>query len=295
MLIANYINGNATVNLYSDGTRVIEYDDILSLDMALNIDIRVSTKCAFGAKADGTPGFCNFCHESALQNGKECEYLYLRDKLYGLPRGVELAIGANKLTDNLFEFLWWAELSGFICNVTINQGHIKRDFDLVKKAIEIGSIKGLGISYRSGLEWNIPQEILDYPNTVFHVIAGIDTFAEVEALAAKGVKKILVLGEKNFGFNLGNVDLESRNHKEWFWWIHRLFNQFQVVSFDNLGLEQLRIQRFFTGQDWAVFNQGEHSFYINAVDGYYAPSSRSDNKTDWNTMSIKEYFQSIDK
>jgi len=290
-MLQNYKNGNADVSIYDNGSRVIEYADTLELDYPLNIDIRVMTKCAFGEKPDGMPGFCSFCHESAKQNGSECDYLTLRDKLYDLPKGVELAIGANELTDNLFEFLWWAKCEGFICNVTINQGHLRRDLDLIKKAIEIGTIKGLGISYRGGLKWDVPQEILDYSNTVFHVIAGIDTFAEVEALANKGVKKILILGEKNFGFNVGKVDLTSRNHKEWFWWVHKLFSQFDVVSFDNLGLEQLKIKRFFSDEAWGVFNQGEHSFYINAVDEYFAPSSRSNEKTDLSSVSIKEYFK----
>jgi hypothetical protein len=291
----NYKNGNATITIDTDGSRVVEYDDTLKLDHPLNIDIRVSTKCAFGAKADGTPGFCGFCHESAKQNGSECDYLALRDKLYDLPKGIELAIGANELTDNLYEFLWWAKMEGYICNLTINQGHIRRDLQMILNAIEIGSIKGLGISYRGGLKWDIPQEILDYPNTVFHVIAGIDTFAEVEALAEMGVKKILILGEKNFGYNLGNVDLSSRKHKEWFWWVHKLFSKFDVVSFDNLALEQLRLQRFFTNENWEVFNNQEHSFYINAVDGYYSPSSRSNDKTDWNKKNIYEYFKSLKK
>jgi hypothetical protein len=265
------------------------------LDYPLNVDIRVSTKCAFGAKADGTPGFCGFCHESAKQNGSECDYEQLKSKISDLPRGVELAIGANELTYGLFMFIKWCEANGYIPNLTINQGHIRRDIDRLLILIKANYIKGLGISYRGGLKWDIPQEILDYPNTVFHVIAGIDTFAEVEALAAKGVKKILILGEKDFGFNKGNVNLDSRNHKEWFWWVHKLFSHFDAVSFDNLALVQLRIQRFFTSQNWAVFNQGEHSFYINAVDGYYAPSSRSNEKTDWNKKNIFEYFKSLKK
>jgi hypothetical protein len=294
-MLYNYKNGNAMVSIAHDGSRVVEYEDTLQLDYPLNIDIRVSTKCSFGAKADGTPGFCSFCHESTKQNGSECDYLTLRDKLYDLPKGIELAIGANTLTDNLFEFLWWAKCEGYICNLTINQGHLKRDLQLLNKAIEFDMIKGLGISYRGGLKWDVPQELLDYDNTVFHVIAGIDTYAEVEALADKGVKKILVLGEKDFGFNKGNVNLDSRNHKEWFWWVHKLFSRFKAVSFDNLALTQLRIQRFFTGENWAVFNQGEHSFYLNAVEGYYAPSSRSNEKTDWNKKNIFEYFKNLEK
>jgi len=294
-MIHNYKNGNAVVSIDNDGSRVVEYEDTLQLDFPLNIDIRVSTKCAFGAKADGTPGFCSFCHESAKQYGFDCNYEKLKNKLLDLPKGIELAIGANQLTDNLYEFLYWAKCQGYICNVTINQGHIKRDMTMIKNAIDIGIIKGLGISYRSGLKWDVPPSILEYENTVFHVIAGIDTFTEVEALAEMGVKKILILGEKNFGYNLGNVDLNSRKHREWFWWVHKLFSKFDVVSFDNLALEQLRIQRFFTNENWDVFNNQEHSFYINAVDGYYAPSSRSNDKTDWNKKNIYEYFKSLKK
>jgi hypothetical protein len=70
-----------------------------------------------------------------------------------------------------------------------------------------------------------------------------------------------------------------------------LFNKFDVVSFDNLALEQLKINRFFTDENWSIFNNGEHSFYINAVDGYFSPSSRNPDKTDWNDITIKEYFK----
>lgn len=294
-MLYTYQNGNALISIDNDGSRVIEYEDTLELDYPLNIDIRVSTKCSFGAKADGTPGFCGFCHESAKQNGSECDYLMLREKLYSLPRGIELAIGANSLTDNLYEFLFWAKCEGYICNLTINQGHIKRDSQLLRLAIKQELIKGLGISYRGSLHFEIPDDILNYEHTVFHVIAGIDSFAEVEVLANKGVNKVLVLGEKDFGYNKGNVNLLSRKHKEWYWWVHRLFSQFKAVSFDNLALEQLRIKRFFSDQNWSVFNQGEHSFYLNAAEGYYAPSSRSDEKTNWNETSIFKYFRLLKK
>jgi hypothetical protein len=46
---------------------------------------------------------------------------------------------------------------------------------------------------------------------------------------------------------------------------------------------------------WDEFNQGEHSFYINAVDNYFAPSSRSNEKTNWNEVSIEDYFKQINK
>lgn len=292
-MIREYKNGNANIKLYGDGTRIIEYDGTLQLDVCLNIDIRVSTQCSFGYNPKTGKAFCDFCHESARADGSECDYDSLRDKLTGLPKGVELAIGANQFTADLYEFILWCSLQDYIVNLTVNQGHLKRDSEGLRHIIECGFIKGLGVSYRSSLKWDVPQFILDYENTVFHVIAGIDSFHDVESLSKKGVKKILVLGEKDFGFNQGKVDLTTRKHKEWLWWVRNMFNIFDVVSFDNLALEQLRINRFFTEKNWEIFNQGEHSFYINAVDKYFAPSSRNNSKTDWSNLTVKDYFKSL--
>jgi hypothetical protein len=290
----NYNNGNALVKLYEDGTRVIQYEDTLQLDYPLNIDIRASTACSFGLNPKTGEAFCTFCHESATTDGTECDYKSLQEKLIGLPKGIELAIGANQITVELCGFLHWCKSQDYIVNLTINQGHIKRDETTIKSLIEMNLIKGLGISYRSSLNWRIPQFVLDYEHTVIHVIAGIDSIEDVLLLKDKGVKKVLVLGEKNFGFNEGKVDLTTRSHREWYWWIAKLFSTFDIVSFDNLALEQLNIKRFFSDESWEVFNQGEHSFYINAVDKYFAPSSRSNLKTDWNSLTIKEYFQQKD-
>lgn len=290
-----YQNGNCLVELHEDGTRVIQYEDTLQLDYPLNIDIRVSTRCAFGLDPSTGKSFCTFCHESARTDGDECNYKELQDKLIGLPKGIELAIGANQITVDLCGFIWWCKAQGYVVNLTINQGHIKRDDVTLKSLIDNKLIKGLGISYRSGLNWRVPKSILDYENTVVHVIAGIDTIEEVLALKDKGVKKVLVLGEKDFGFNQGRVDLTTRTHREWFWWVAKMFETFDVTSFDNLALEQLKIERFFTEDKWNVFNQGEHSFYINAVDKYFAPSSRSGLSTDWDKFTVKEYFKLLDR
>lgn len=290
MVIAQYKNGNADITITHDGTREIQYEGELSLDFPLNIDIRVSTQCSFGLNPKTGKAFCDFCHESATTDGVECDYDQLRDKLIGLPKGIELAIGCNKMTSDLRKFIFWCDMMGYIVNLTVNQGHLKQ-FDMISALVECGVIKGLGISYRSSLPFNVPKYILDYEHTVFHVICGIDSYLEVEALSKQGVKKILVLGEKDFGFNLGKVDLTTRKHREWFWWIHNMFNIFDVVSFDNLALQQLNIRRFFTQDNWEVFNQNEHSFYIDAVNKKLAPSSRSNDKINWDSINLKEYFK----
>nr|DAV67803.1 MAG TPA: hypothetical protein [Caudoviricetes sp.] len=291
-----YQNGNALISIEKDGTRIIEFKDKLQLKYPLNVDIRVSTQCSFGQKSDGSHGVCAFCHESAKVNGTECNYEELKSKLEDLPQGIELAIGCNNMTVGLKNFIIWCSFNKkYICNVTINQGHISKNWGLIETLINQGYIKGLGISYRSFLKWSVPQSILDYQNTIFHIIAGIDDIDDVKELANKGVRKILILGEKDFGYNKGKVDLNSRKHKHWRWFLPDLFNMFEVVSFDNLALEQLKPERFLSKSDFETFNQGEHSLYINAVDGYYAPSSRSSENVNWNDISLTDYFKQLEK
>lgn len=280
----SYKNGNALVSLYKNGTRVIEYNKELKLDNPLNLDIRVSTECSLA-------NLCTFCHEDAQLKGKDCDYEKLKEKLSSLPIGIELAIGCNNINLNFAKFLKWCKEKQFICNITINQGHVIKYKYTLTYLIKSNLIKGLGISYRDKIKWNISEELLNYENTVFHVIAGIDDINDIINLKSIGVKKILVLGEKSFGRNLGKVDLNSKSHKQWYWYIGKLFETFDIVSFDNLALEQLNIKRFLNKYNWNTFYNGEHSFYINAADGYYSPSSRSNEKINWNLMSPNQYFK----
>lgn len=64
----------------------------------------------------------------------------------------------------------------------------------------------------------------------------------------------------------------NRNEKQWFQYSYKL-----------------------PADKYEEFNQGEHSMYVNAVDGYFAPSSRSNEKTDWNETNIQNYFKELDK
>lgn len=290
-LLHDYANGNAQIKIYSDGTRIIEAPDRLNLEYPLNIDIRVSTRCAFGRNPATGRAVCDFCHESATTDGTDADLNALFDTLYGLPAGIELAVGCNQVTHDLVSFFEKCKTQGWIINCTVNQGLIRRDQVKIQYLIDTGCIRGLGISYRRNVA-NIPQSFLDYANTVVHVIAGIDTIEEIKALADQGVRKILVLGEKDFGFNKGCVKLTTENHRSWYRRVHELFKLFEVVSFDNLALEQLNVRRFVI--NWAETYQHEYSFYINAVDQYFAPSSRSDDVQSYsNGLTPSAYFRSL--
>ena len=287
-----YQNGNGLVELHHDGTRVISFEDTLQLEYPLNIDIRVSTACSLGYNPKTGKATCTFCHESARTDGEECDYQELKNKLQGLPKGIELAIGGNKITPELISFLKWAKNEGYICNLTVNQLHMNREKVVLKSLLEDETVYGLGISFRGGFDFGIDDYFIKNPRVVLHVIAGID---RVDTIINNPIQKVLVLGYKTFGFGVDYYSEDVKNNiKQWYWWVKKLIDSKDVVSFDNLGLEQLNIKRFLTEDKWEEFNQGEHSFYINAVDKYFAPSSRNGNKTDWSSVTIKDYFKQLE-
>lgn len=288
-MIYQYKNGNTQVSLYKDGTRTLEFDSKIKLNFPLNIDIRVSTKCSFGQKPDGSFVLCSFCHEEAKTDGFNCDYNLLKDKLTGLPKGIELAIGCNEFTVELYDFLVWARKQDYVCNLTVNQGHISRDYLLLQTAIQEQLVYGVGISYRSSLPFKIPSQLLQYDHLVIHCIAGIDTVEDILSLRKHDIRNILILGEKDFGFNKGLVNKQDLN--PWIWNLGLLINTFDKVSFDNLALEQLSVKRLFLNEDeFNTFNQGEESIYIDAPNKIFALSSRSFYRKNWDLMTLKEFY-----
>lgn len=295
-----YTNGNANIWLdLSDGTRIIEYPDNepLTLQTPLNIDIRVSTQCPYGYNTETKKSTCAFCHESALVSGVECHYGVLQKVLTDakLPRGTEIALGVNEVTPNLMQFVKNLWKLGLIVNITMNERYILEYGDTRLKEM-LPYVFGIGISYRS-LQGclSLPDWIAEYPHTVIHVINGIDDFDDVKELSVK-YRKLLVLGEKDFGFNRGKVNLNTEQHKQWKSNIMQLTKIFDIVSFDNLGLKQLEIRGKITDEEYKSFYQGEHSMYINAVEQYFAPSSRTRNGIKhFNSVSLRDYFQDCER
>lgn len=291
-----YRNGNASVWLdLQDGTRIIEYPDNepLTLDTPLNIDIRVSTQCPYGYNTETKQSTCAFCHESAFVSGVECHYGVLQQVLTDakLPRGTEIALGVNQITDDLMQFVKNLWKLGLVVNITMNERYILEFGDTRLKEM-MPYVYGLGISYRS-LQGclSLPDWIANYPHTVIHVINGIDDFDDVKELGVK-YRKLLILGEKDFGFNRGKVDLNTKQHKQWKSNVMQLTKIFDIVSFDNLGLQQLEIRGKITDEEYKSFYQGEHSMYINAVEQYFAPSSRTRNNIQgFSETDLRSYFQ----
>lgn len=290
----NYKNGNAHISLYPDGTRIIETeDDYLNLDQPLNIDLRLLNRCSNGYNPKTGKAVCAYCHEEQSTIGRECDYSLLMSKLEGLTPGIELAIGGNELTTGLLDFIQWSYHKGFIVNLTVNQVHLSSFSPVLKELISKEFIKGLGISYRSS-NISIDPFFIEYEHTILHCIAGLNT---VEDVLETPFNKVLLLGYKQHGYGIDYYSLFSssidKNIRDWQMYLPKLFGK-KHLSFDNLAIEQLKVSRFFSPEDWNTFYQGEESMYINAVEGYYAPSSRTnEGKADWNTISLKDYYKRV--
>lgn len=168
-------------------------------------------------------------------------------------------------------------------NMTVNQIHFERYFDTIKDWIDKKLIYGLGISLRKPT-YEFIDMVKQIPNAVIHVINGIVSMPDLDTLAGNGLK-ILILGYKNL--RRGESYYES--HNESVLGLQEDLNRylfpeiighswFDVVSFDNLAIEQLHVKEHMSKEEWNSFFMGEdgdYTFYIDMVEGMFAKDSLS--------------------
>jgi hypothetical protein len=285
-VLYKYQNGNGVVRLFSSGSRMISFEgNEFKPSFPLNVDVRTSTTCSFG-KGSKDSQMCPFCHESAVIRGEDCDYNELYTVLRNLPDGVEIAIGANDLTESYIKFV--TRLSKhYPVNITINSGHLYKQHSNLNHLIDNHIVRGVGVSYRSSAAARHLRLINNRTNVVVHAIAGINTVEEVLAIDHN---KILILGEKDFGFNKGNVDITTSRHISWQESLPKLLTAFDVVSFDNLAIKQLDVKSHLSKANWKKFYQAEHSLYVDGPAKVFRKSSTSDDSVSYTSMSILEYF-----
>lgn len=287
-VIASYINGNTHVTILEDGTKIRVYEDIPKVFFPETIDVKITDYCDMG---------CKFCHEKSTTKGIHGDLSLLLDCLQELPQGVELAIGGgNPLSHpDLLPFLEKLKQRDFITNLTVNQGHLKNYIKFLTYLLKEDLIKGLGISIANKNYKYIKELLKISDNIVYHLIAGVSKVKVVEDLIELGNCKILILGYKMFGFGIqyfnDNVKL---NLAEWYRTLPIIRGKC-VISFDNLAIQQLKVERLFTTEGWNKFYMGDDftfSMYLDAVKKEYAPTSRSVERKSFTNLSLLEFFNS---
>lgn len=294
-LLSTYKNGSYGVSLYTDGTKKrYKLDNNNSVLFPETIDVKITNHCDMG---------CKFCHEQSTIEGIHGNLEALKNQLKylsGIP--IELAIGGGNPLSHpfLYDFLLWCKEQNFICNLTVNHGHITRYRSLLNSLIVTSLIKGLGISYNPSLSLTSILDLQELtPHLVLHVIAGVHSFEDIsQALTLLDLPtKILILGYKQFGFGENYFDSLCIEIEEKIKGLKYKLNQLLkpncIISFDNLAIEQLQPQRllfeptkFYMGDDFTF------SMYIDAVEKQFAPTSRSEKKlrVDWSEMDLENYW-----
>lgn len=271
-LLGVYKNGNYTVKVLSDGTKIREtLEDGFVPSFAENCDCKITDKC---------DGGCPFCYEGCTPNGKHGDILNYKflDTLHPY---TELAINGNDMSHpDLIPFLMKLKEKKVIANLTVNQIHFKRHQSFIRKLVDDKLIYGLGISLKNPTEEFISL-VKTYPNAVIHVINGIVHPVQLEALANNGFK-ILILGYKELRrgevlYQHQSVAIEALKQL-----LYDRLPQiirdgwFEVVSFDNLAIKQLDVKRLMSEEDWEEFymgDDGNYTFYIDMVDGTFGKNS----------------------
>lgn len=281
-LLHSYTNGNYKVSIHSCGTKVRICDEENFVpEFPESIDLKITNFC-------NLHNLCVFCHEQSNLQGTHADPDRIIEFAKGLPAGVEIAIGGgNPLSHPEFNYII-DELTklGIVCNVTINQEHYEK-FSIPE------SVHGVGISFRRRKKLNIKHN-----HIIHHMILGIHTYKDFLFLCQTYMSpKILWLGYKTVGNGItyaeNAFDEIEKNISEVRDNLLKMQNHASVVAFDNLAIDQL-------GKDYEIFSQGDYmgddgqySFYFDAVKNEYAIGSSSLNKIDAKNLTAKEIFDIV--
>lgn len=277
-----YQNGNYKV--YIDlltGTKIrFNNEDKFIPDTIESMDIKITNCCDMG---------CPMCHEDSTPDGKHADLLSpsFIDKLHLY---TELAIGGgNPLSHpDLEEFLIKCKKLNLIPSMTVNQVHFEKEYDRIKKLVDEKLIYGLGISLVKYSK-DFVEKVKTIPSAVIHTIAGLTTMEDYNLLKNNGLK-VLVLGYKLFrrGYNLFNNTNKgpeiTRKIEELKSNLKAIVdeNWFEVISFDNLALEQLDVKSLMSEDEWEQFYMGDDgigedfdsaTMYVDMVERQFAKNS----------------------
>ena len=288
-----YKNGNYIVKFNTlDGTKIRETEeDEFIPEFAENMDVKITNYCDMG---------CKYCHEGSSTKGKHADILNEKfvDTLHPYQ---EVAIGVGDVTSHpdLIPFLQKLKDKKVIANITVNQKHFEEKQELIKKLVDEKLVYGIGVSLVDPTDEFISL-VKQYPNAVIHVINGILQPSNIETLSDKGLK-ILILGYKHLrrGNEWYNKDHEHIVANQ-VWLKENLadvLNHFNVVSFDNLAIEQLDVRRLLSDEEWDEFymgNDGTTTYYIDMVERKFAQSSTASFDKRYDLLdSVDDMFRKI--
>lgn len=300
--VAKYTNGNTVVFLDLDNGTKLRYcaDNEIKPEQPESMDVKI-TDCCNGINGS----VCSWCHERSTPQGKHGDIMNAKfiDTLHPF---TEIAIGGGNvlLHPDFISFLEKCKELKLVPSITVHQKHFMDNVDLLKGLCNKKLIYGLGVSLWNVEDTDIAQEFIkdikNFPNAVVHVINGIVTTDELYMLSNIGLK-VLILGYKQFGRGINfydNCSHEVEYHKSKLYdALPEIINDkwFDVVSFDNLAIEQLDAKRLMGEKEWERFYMGDDgaaTMYVDLVKNQFAKSSTSTKRYDL-MDDIKPMFEVV--
>ena len=289
--IGKYKNGNYSVIIFDDGTKIrkTEEDEFIP-SFSENSDVKITDKCNQG---------CQYCYEGCTSNGKHAELDFNSSFFQSLHPYTELALNGNDMDHpQLTELLSFLKERNVIANITVNQNQFIDNFERIKEFQENGILHGIGVSLISVTD-DLLGKMSKLKNIVLHTIVGILTKEDIEKLKDKGVK-LLLLGYKDLQRGIsykssheGEIEINRRYIYDN---LDNITTWFNVVSFDNLAIEQLDVKRVMTDEEWDEFymgDDGQYTFYIDLVKNEYAMNSLAKNRFPIGGKTVDEMFAHV--
>ena len=290
-LIGSYTNGNSRVCIYDDGTKIRETDDDEFNEVfPENIDLKITNRCDMG---------CPMCHENSYEKGAHGD---INAKFIETLRPyTECALGGGNVLSHpdFIPLLKKLKEQKVIANITLNQVHFMSNLDLIRELVNQDLIRGIGVSLTDPTDEFI-KTIQTFKNAVIHVINGVVTYGQLERLADKDLK-LLILGYKDFrrgvDYKQAAENYIKANQINLKVYLKSFIPRFKVVSFDNLAIEQLDVRSLMSEEKWNEFYMGDdgcHTMYIDLVTGTFAKNSVAPLDQRYKLMdSIDEMFAKV--
>ena len=264
-----YDNGNYHVNInILNGTKIRENNlDFFEAQFPENIDLKITNYCDVN---------CAFCHEDFTIHG---EHSILDAEFFRTLRPyTELAIGGgNPLSHpELISFLINLKKSKILANLTVNQIHFEKHYNLLRYLMDKELIRGLGVSLVNPTDKFISM-VQGVDNLIIHTINGIVSKNQISKLYDKDLK-ILILGYKLIRRGMDYYSESVDRNIEMMYNLLKdgMVEHFKIVSFDNLALNQLRVKSLISEELWDEFymgDDGKHTMYIDLVKREFSKSS----------------------
>jgi len=267
-LLAMYTNGNYTVSIFDDGTKVRENDlDFFKAAFPESMDVKITSYCDLS---------CPYCYEDSSTLGRHGDILgpAFIDTIHPF---TEVAIGGgNPLSHpDLVPFLCKLKDRNIIANLTVNQRHFLENIPFLKILTDAKLIMGLGVSFTQYTD-GLVSALRYFPNAVLHVINGVVHPFDLSPLYGKDLK-LLILGYKFRGRGLACSPPVLASRQTYLSGdLPDILRGFKVVAFDNLAIRQLCLRYLLSSAQWTEFymgDDGEFTMYVDLVDRKFAKSS----------------------